>query len=96
MEHNATVVALSGEYDIARRDELDQLLDRFGDADPLVFNVAAVERLDTAVLRSLVRFQRARKEAGKSPLVLAKPTERLREFFRTLDLHETFVIRDEL
>ncbi len=96
MEHTATVVPLRGEYDSSRRDELDQLLDRYGDADRLVFDLRDVTRFDTSALRSLIRFQRARKEAGKSPIVFAQPTSPVRDFFRAAQLDRTFDIQNEL
>jgi len=91
-----TVVTLAGEYDASRRDELDRLLDRYGDTDDLVFDLHEVDRFDTAALRSLVRFQRARKEAGKSPIVLVRPTEPVREFIAMAELDHTFNVRDQL
>jgi anti-anti-sigma factor len=87
------VVRLRGEYDASRRDELDALLDRFGDAEPLTFDFDEVDRLDTAALRSLVRFQRARKEAGRSPFVLTRVRDTVRAFFRLTDMETAFDIR---
>ncbi len=95
-EELPTIVCLSGEYDFARRDELDQVLDRYGDADPLVLDLNECERLDTGAVRSLVRFQRARREAGKTPLVLSRPKGRVREFLVIASLSDTFTIRDEV
>jgi anti-anti-sigma factor len=92
--NHPTVVNLSGEYDIGRRDELDNLLDRYGDVDPLVFNLAGVDRFDTSALRSLMRFQRARQEAGKAPFVLRSASERVRQFFELAQV--PFRIEDDL
>ncbi len=94
--NNTTVITLSGQYDASRRDELDQLLDRYGDAEPLVFDLHDVDQIDTSALRSLVRFQRARKEAGRSPAVIARPTASVREFFTLAQLENSFNIRDEI
>lgn len=94
--NDTTVITLSGQYDASRRDELDQLLDRFGDAEPLVFDLHDVDHLDTSALRSLVRFQRARKEAGRSPAVIVRPTPSVREFFTLAQLESSFGIRDEI
>ncbi|MFN2450196.1 MAG: STAS domain-containing protein [Candidatus Baltobacteraceae bacterium] len=93
---DAAIVRLTGEYDISRRDELDSLLDRFGDAEPLVFDFEAVNGIDTAAMRSLVRFQRARTEAGKTPIVLAHVSARVRDFLAVADLGETFELRDDI
>lgn len=90
-----TVVDLSGEYDITRREELDKILDRYGDAEPLALNLEAVETMDTSAVRSLVRFQRARKEAGRSPVVLLKPSAKVLQFFDIADLRRSFEIREE-
>lgn len=90
-----TVIALQGGYDIARREELDQLLDRYGDAEPLAFDLHDVTSIDTFAVRSLVRFQRARKEAGKTPIVLLKPSASVREFIEAAQLDHTFEIREE-
>ena len=90
MEDGATVVALTGEYDAARRDELDGLLDKYGDADPLVLDLTRVERIDTSALRSLVRFQRARREAGKKPPIFQGTTEPVRRFIGIANLEATF------
>lgn len=89
-----TVVALDGEYDAARRDELDDLLDRHGDAEPLVFDLTRVERFDTAALRSLVRFQRAREQAGKAPFSLTNLQPRVRDFIRLAQLDGTLRVSD--
>jgi anti-anti-sigma factor len=94
--NDTTIITLSGDYDATRRDELDQLLDRYGDADPLVFDLQAVDHFDTAALRSLVRFQRARREAGRSPLVLVRPSASVRDFFVLAELERTFTIQNEL
>ncbi len=90
-----TVVELRGEYDVARREELDQILDRYGDIEPLAFDLQGVDSIDTAAVRSLVRFQRARKEAGRTPLVLLKPSRAVRTFIERAQLHQTFEIREE-
>lgn len=87
-----TVVRLRGQYDVARRDELDQTLDRFGDAEPLALDFMDVESMDTSALRALVRFQNARKEAGRSPLVLTGVSDRIKSFFRLSNLEKTFEI----
>jgi len=94
--NDTTVITLSGQYDASRRDELDQLLDRYGDAEPLVVDLHEVVHIDTSALRSLVRFQRARQEAGRSPAVLVRPTASVREFFTLAQLESTFSIRDEI
>jgi anti-anti-sigma factor len=89
------VVKLQGEYDITRREELDQLLDRYGDMEPLAFDLHEVHSMDTSAIRSLVRFQRARKEAGRTPIVLLKPSSAVRCIIETAQLDHTFEIRDE-
>ena len=96
MTNEPTVVALTGEYDVARRDELDYLLDRYGDAEPLVFDLDTLEGIDTAAVRSLVRFQRARRAAGKSPLVLARPRPQVRHFIELANLQATFEVREDI
>lgn len=89
------VVKLQGDYDLARREELDQLLDRYGDVEPLAFDLREVENIDTAAIRSLVRFQRARKEAGRTPVVLLKPSSVVRAFIHKAQLHNAFEIRED-
>lgn len=88
-----TVVRLRGEYDASRRDELDAILDRYGDAEPLALDLVDVDSMDTAVLRALVRFQRARKEAGRSPIVLTGLSDRIKSFLRLSELESAFEIR---
>jgi anti-anti-sigma factor len=88
-----TVVRLSGEYDASRRDELDALLDRYGDVEPLTFDFDAVDRLDTAALRSLLRFQNARKEAGRSAPVLRRVSGSVLTLLRISRLENAFDIR---
>lgn len=90
MEEKATVVALTGEYDASRRDELDDLLDKYGDTDPLVLDLTSVERIDTSALRSLVRFQRARREAGKKPPIFTGTSEPVRRFIGIANLGAAF------
>lgn len=90
-----TIVELRGEYDITRRDDLDNLLDRYGDAEALAFDLHAVDGMDTTAVRSLVRFQRARKEAGRAPIVLLKPSGPVRQFFEAAQLEHTFEIRED-
>lgn len=90
------IVVLSGTFDARRRDELDQILDRYGDVDELIFDLEAVESIDTSALRSFVRFQRARRESGKAPLVLASPTPYVRRFLATVGLDRAFDLRDEV
>ena len=92
---DSNVVKLQGDYNIARREELDQLLDRCGDMEPLAFDLREVENIDTAAIRSLVRFQRARKEAGRTPVVLLKPSSVVRDFIRKAQLHNAFEIRED-
>jgi anti-anti-sigma regulatory factor len=87
------VVRLSGEYDASRRDELDAVLDRYGDAEPLTFDFDEVAGLDTSALRSLVRFQRARKEAGRSAPILTRVSGAVMAFFRISELENAFDIR---
>ncbi len=89
------VVKLQGEYDIARREELDQLLDRYGDMEPLALDLHDVDSIDTVAIRSLVRFQRARKEAGRTPIVLLKPSAAVRVFIEKAQLASSFEIREE-
>jgi anti-anti-sigma factor len=88
-----TVVRFRGEYDASRRDELDAILDRYGDAEPLTFDLGEVERLDTSAVGSLVRFQRARKEAGRSPIVLTGVSDAVRTLLRISELERAFEIR---
>ena len=90
-----TIVELRGEYDITRRDELDNLLDRYGDAESLAFDLHAVDCMDSSAVRSLVRFQRARREAGRAPIVLLKPSQAVRQFIQAAQLQHTFEIRDD-
>jgi anti-anti-sigma regulatory factor len=89
-----TVVRLRGEYDASRRDELDAVLDRYGDAEPLTFDCGDVDRLDATALRSLLRFQLARKEAGRSPPVFTRLSDGVRAFFRGSEMESAFDIRD--
>jgi len=96
MAKMTTVVPLSGEYDASRRDELDHLLDRYGDTEQLVFDLHDVDRFDSAAIRSLIRFQRARVEAGKSPIVLVRPSGNVRDFIEIAQLNKTFTVRDSL
>lgn len=91
-----TVVELQGEYDLTRREELDHLLDRYGDAEPLAFDMHSVGSIDTSAIRSLVRFQRARKEAGRTPIVLLKPSPAVRTIIEKAQLSSTFEVRDEI
>lgn len=90
-----TIVKLEGTYDIARREELDQLLDRYGDIEPLAFDLHGVHSIDTTAIRSLVRFQRARKEAGRTPIVLLKPSDAVKGVMEKAQLDHTFEIRDD-
>lgn len=94
--NDTTVITLSGHYDASRRDELDQLLDRYGDAEPLAFDLHDVDHFDSSALRSLIRFQRARKEAGRSPVVLVRPTASVRKVFTLAQVEHTFSILDEI
>jgi len=87
-------VELRGEYDLTRRDELDRVLDRYGDAEPLAFDLHEVQSIDTSAVRSLVRFQRARREAGRTPAVLLRPSQPVRRFIAAAQLDHTFEIRD--
>ncbi len=73
-----TVVRLRGEYDASRLDELDAILDRYGDVEPLTLDFIEVDRLDSAALSSLLRFQRARKEAGLSAPALTGLSDAVR------------------
>jgi anti-anti-sigma regulatory factor len=91
---NPIVVPLEGEYDFSRREELDQLLDRYGDIEPLAFDLQKLSAIDTAVVRSLVRFQRARREAGRTPIVLLNPTQTVRDFIAKAELAHAFEIRE--
>lgn len=91
-----TVVELRGEYDVARREELDQLLDRYGDTEPLAFDMHEVGSIDTSAIRSLVRFQRARAEAGKAPIVLLKPSAAVRMIIEKAQLDHTFEVRENV
>lgn len=94
MTEKSTIVVLSGEYDVRRRDELDHVLDRYGDADQLVFDLSAVDSIDTTALRSLVRFQAARREAGKPPMVLASASPYVRGVLELAQLKDTFDLRE--
>ena len=89
------VVELHGDYDVARSEELDHILDRYGDTEPLAFDLHGVESIDTSAVRSLVRFQRARKEAGRTPIVLLKPSAAVRRFIDKVQLDHAFEIRDD-
>lgn len=80
-----TVVRLKGAYDASRHDELDEVLDRYGDTDPLTLDLVEVDRFDNAALRSLERFQRARIEAGRSPCVLIGLSPSMKELFRQIE-----------
>lgn len=87
------VVRLTGEYDASRRDELDAMLDRYGDEEPLTFDFDDVDRLDTSALGSLLRFQRARKEAGRSAPVLTGVKDSVMTLLRVSELENAFDIR---
>lgn len=88
MNKQPTVISLSGEYDLSRSDELDELLDKHGDDEALQLDLSQVECIDSGSLRSLVRFQRARREAGKSPLTIRRANTRVREFFEIANMGE--------
>lgn len=96
MANITTVVTLTGEYTASRRDELDSVLHRYGDVEELVFDLHEVDRFESDALRLLVRIQRARKEAGKSPIVLVRPTPAVRDFIEMAELDHTFTVRDSL
>ena len=73
---------------MSRRDELDELFDRHGDDEPLQLDLGEVQCIDSGALRSLVRFQRARREAGKSPVTIRRANTRVREFFEVANMGE--------
>lgn len=91
-----TVVPLSGEYDASRRDELDELLDRYGDAEALAFDLDGVVRFDSTMLRSLIRFQNARAEAGKPAAIFLRPNQDLRHFLEMAELGHAFDVREAM
>jgi anti-anti-sigma regulatory factor len=88
------VIRLSGDYDASRADELDAAFDRHGDDEPLAIDLEQVGTFDTHAFRSLMRFQRARLEAGRSAIVLLHAPEKLRHFINTATFDQAFELRD--
>lgn len=85
-----TRISLQGSCTSARRDELDGLLDRFGDDEPLEIDMHGVKEIDSTTLRALVRFQNARRAAGRSPVVIVQPSTSVRSALRITELASTF------
>lgn len=94
MSAQSHVIRLQGDYDASRADELDAALDRCGDDEPLAIDLQAVESIDTFAFRSLLRFQRARVEAGRSPIVLLHPSQAVRHLLDVASFDQTFEVRD--
>lgn len=76
------VIALNGEWDIYRRDELRALLRHAYDEEEVILDLSAVSYADSTVLSELVSMRKHRDERGLSPVSLIPS----RQFERVLSI----------
>ena len=76
------VIALNGEWDIYRRDELRELFRAAYDAENAILNLSAVSYADSTILSELVHMRKHRAAQGLAPVALVPS----RQFERVLSI----------
>jgi anti-sigma B factor antagonist len=92
---DATVLALSGELDIASAPELERALDELGPSNPrrLVIDLTDVTFMDSTGLRALL-LARQRTEQGDHELVLRPGPRQVQRVFELSGTLERFSFQD--
>ena len=84
-------VLLDGEWDMARREELDALFSRLKTDAPATIDLRTCTFVDSTVLSALVTL-RARFAA--TPITLLRPSPQLQKILRIANFERLFEIRD--
>lgn len=79
-EQHPLVIALSGEWDIYRRDELESALHPARECEEVVLDFSAVTYADSTVLSALATMRKARVERGFPPSRVVPSTSITRLF----------------
>lgn len=85
-------VRLTGEYDIARREELATLFRSINGADPLVIDMTDVSYVDSTFLNELATLRLG--DTGRS-ITIAGVSEHIAHLLKTVSFDQLFVISPE-
>lgn len=84
------IVPLTGEYDIERKCELRETLEPLYENPYVIFDLTAVEYVDSTCLCEFMRMRSARAQAGVRPVCFVIDERRFGRLFRFLGLDEVF------
>lgn len=87
-------VQLSGEYDISRREELEQAFAPAHTACAVVIEMGEVTYLDSTALTCLVRLRKRMLENGDATIRIAGAKPQIRRIFALTQLERVFNLED--
>ena len=90
-ENEPFVIQLPGEWDLARREELETLLQPAYDRPLVVIDLSKTEYIDSTVLGALARMRKARvEERGFEPSHIVASRENIVRLLRIVGFHHIF------
>jgi len=84
------IIALQGEYDIARREELLSELHAIPSCDIAIIDMREVTHLDTTVLASFIRLRKRLRQSGRGIVRIVGLSPELYRLFEITELHYDF------
>lgn len=83
-------IFLSGEYDLARREELERELSSAGQSDTVVLDLSDVTYLDSTALTCFIRLRKRMMARGECRIRLAGVRPQIRRLFQVSNLDQVF------
>lgn len=93
-ESGPVKLRLAGEYDISRREELEQLLAPAYGARAAVIDVSDVTYFDSTALTCLIRLRKRMMEGGSANIRIVGAKPQIRRIFTLTNLERVFELED--
>lgn len=94
IEAVSVALRLTGEYDISRREELEEQLAAAHDADVAVLDLREVPYLDSSALSCFIKLRKRMMERGPGILRIAGANPQVRRIFTLTNLDRIFRIEE--
>jgi anti-anti-sigma factor len=91
MDLRAHRIALKGEYDLARREEIRRVFDTFSTGESIVIDMSAVTFVDSTFLNALARVHLRLREPA---ITLVGVTAQIRRVLHLMGFQKLFSIQD--
>lgn len=89
-------IRLKGEWDLARADELEALLETAYDRPAVILDMSETTYTDSTCLGRLIKMRNHRKEHDHPPAAIVLPSPRLRKLFEMVGFDKIWPLYDTM